>query len=169
MINLNNKININLKTAFTLLFITFVSACGQNESELSVRQAQQIHAGDECHLCGMLITNFPGPKGELYTKTSDKVKKFCSTRDMFSFLLDPEYQKQVKEVFVHDMSKSHWDKPDDSYFIDARKAWFVVGSNKTGAMGKTIASFSLKTDAEKFSQEFGGKVYPFKDIKMGML
>ncbi|RYV02434.1 nitrous oxide reductase accessory protein NosL [Shewanella sp. OPT22] len=157
-------------TKMLLLATTLIlAACSQEPDQVTVRQAQSIHSGEECHLCGMIITNFPGPKGELYIKTSDKVKKFCSTRDMFSFLLDPEYKKQVKEVYVHDMSKSHWDKPDDSHFIDARKAFFVVGSSQTGAMGKTLASFSKKEDAEKFAQEFGGQVNTFEQIRLESL
>ena len=161
---------MKIVTKILLLSVGLVlAACSKEPEQVSARQAQAIHSGEECHLCGMIITNFPGPKGELYIKTSDKVKKFCSTRDMFSFLLDPEYKKQVKEVYVHDMSKSHWDKPDDSYFIDARNAFFVVGSSKTGAMGKTLASFSQKQDAEKFAQAFGGKVNTFEQIRLSSL
>ncbi|MBM7073816.1 nitrous oxide reductase accessory protein NosL [Shewanella sp. 202IG2-18] len=161
---------MKIMTKILLLATTLIlAACSQEPEQVTVRQAQAIHSGEECHLCGMIITNFPGPKGELYIKTSDKVKKFCSTRDMFSFLLDPEYKKQVKEVYVHDMSKSHWDKPNDNYFIDARKAFFVVGSSQTGAMGKTLASFSAKTDANAFAKEFAGQVHAFEQIKIHML
>nr|7OG7_A Chain A, NosL [Shewanella denitrificans OS217] len=133
------------------------------------KQAQAIDSTHECHLCGMLITEFPGPKGELYTKTSEKVKNFCSTRDLFSFLLDPEYVHQVKEVYVHDMSLSPWAKPNDSHFINARLAWFVVGSSQTGAMGETIGSFSVKKDAEAFIEQYGGKLYRFDEITQAQL
>ncbi len=143
--------------------------CSKSEQQATVRQAAVIESGDECHLCGMLISNFPGPKGETYIKTSDRVKKFCSTRDLFSFILDPEYRHQVKEIYVHDMSKVPWGSPDDGYFIDARLAWYVVGSTQTGAMGSTLASFSQQSDAIAFSVEFGGKVHPFSDIKLALL
>jgi copper chaperone NosL len=62
------------------------------------------------------------------------------------------------------MSKAPWDAPNDGYFIDARQAWFVVGSSKTGAMGKTLASFSAQTDADAFATEFGGKVIDFNAV-----
>jgi len=133
------------------------------------KQAVAIENADECHLCGMIISQFPGPKGELYQKTSEDVAKFCSTRDMFSYLLQPENQRQVQQVFVHDMSKTPWQKTDDQYFIDARTAWFVVDSSQKGAMGKTLASFSLFDDALAFSKEYGGKVYPFDEITIDLL
>ncbi|MCG9754363.1 nitrous oxide reductase accessory protein NosL [Shewanella insulae] len=151
------------------LLLLGLSACGQESENNAVREAVAIEHGDECHLCGMLIGNFPGPKGELYLKTEETVKKFCSTRDLFSFLLDPEYRKQVKEIYVHDMARSPWQAPQDSHFIDARQAWYVVGSSQTGAMGKTLASFGEQKDAEAFAAEFGGQVYPFGQISLSML
>ena len=151
------------------LLLLGLSACGQEDTSSPIRQAVAMEHGNECHLCGMLIGNFPGPKGELYLKTDQIVKKFCSTRDLFSFLLDPEYQKQVKEIYVHDMAKSPWQAPQDSHFIDARQAWYVVGSSQTGAMGKTLASFGKQQDANAFAAEFGGQVYPFEQISLSML
>ena len=158
-----------LSGLFSLLLLG-LSACGQeSDNNNAIRQAAAIERGDECHLCGMLIGNFPGPKGELYLKTEQTVKKFCSTRDLFSFLLDPEYRKQVKEIYVHDMAKSPWQAPLDSHFIDARQAWYVVDSSQTGAMGKTLASFGKQKDAEAFAAEFGGRVYPFEQITLSIL
>ncbi|QQX82035.1 nitrous oxide reductase accessory protein NosL [Shewanella sp. KX20019] len=162
--------NTKLSTFLTLLLVAFaLFGCKEAPQESMVHQAAAIESGDECHLCGMIITNFPGPKGELYTKTSDMTKKFCSTRDLFSFILDPEYQHQVKEIYVHDMSKTPWTEPKDSYFIDARKAWYVLESSRSGAMGKTLASFVNESDAQAFMLEFGGKIYQFDEITMAML
>lgn len=154
-----------------LMLVLGVAACSEQESaeQAMVRQAVAIEQADECHLCGMIISNFPGPKGENYSKSSDTVNKFCSTRDLFSFVLQPENKRQVKEIYVHDMSKTPWQHPEDGYFIDAREAWFVIGSEKKGAMGETLASFSKKTDAEVFINEFGGELYSFDDITIDVL
>ncbi|MFT6925007.1 MAG: copper chaperone NosL [Psychromonas sp.] len=153
---------------FSLLALLLGCSDEQTEKEM-LKQAVAIESSDECHLCGMIISRFPGPKGELYQKTSEDVAKFCSTRDLFGYLLQPENKRQVKQVFVHDMSKTPWGKPDDQYFIDARSAWFVVDSSKKGAMGKTLASFGLQEDARAFSREYGGNVYAFDDITIDML
>ncbi|NQZ80790.1 MAG: nitrous oxide reductase accessory protein NosL [Colwellia sp.] len=158
-----------------VLAIFLLQACTpQQENKITLQQAVNIERADECHLCGMLISHFAGPKGELYRKEvtkegSNSVKKFCSTRDMFSFYLDPENKRNVTTMLVHDMSKSPWDSPNDQYFIDAEKAWFVAGSNQTGAMGKTLASFSNKQDAEAFIKEFDGKLLTFAQIDLSIL
>lgn len=160
--------------ALPLVFVTVTGCSEQSEQQKIVHQAVAIESADECHLCGMLISNFSGPKAELFRKgvtkaDGDRVKKFCSTRDMFSFYLDPENKRNVTTILVHDMSKAPWDAPNDGYFIDAHEAWFVVGSSRTGAMGKTLASFSAKTDAEAFATEFGGSVIDFNAVNYASL
>jgi len=157
------------KLFLSLLLVVAVGCSEQSKQQQVIHQAVAIESADECHLCGMLITNFAGPKAELFrqgvTKADgEQVKKFCSTRDMFSYYLDPENNRNVTTIWVHDMSKAPWDAPDDGYFIDARQAWYVVGSAKTGAMGKTLASFSAKTDADAFAKEFGGDVLDFNRV-----
>jgi copper chaperone NosL len=171
---------IILKQSLSTLLVTLFSAsllfsCSKSEESAQIlHQAVAIESADECHLCGMLISNFSGPKGELFRKgiteaDGDSVKKFCSTRDMFSFYLDPENKRNVTTMLVHDMSKSPWETPNDAYFIDARNAWFVAGSNKTGAMGETLASFSQQVDAQTFANEFGGKVINFSQVDLSVL
>ncbi len=147
-----------------------LSGCFQdNEQQQMLKQAVAIESADECHLCGMIIANFPGPKGESFVKNQEQVHKFCSTRDLFAFYLQPENTRQVTQMFVHDMSQTPWDKVNDEHFIDAKKAWYVIGSSKRGAMGQTLASFAKKEDATAFSKEFGGNVYPFAEITIDIL
>ncbi len=161
------------KTLTAIFLIITLGACSDNSAQKeTIHKAVAMESNDECHLCGMLITHFDGPKGEAFRKEQgDKVFKFCSTRDMFSYYLDPENKRNVSQMLVHDMSKMPWgsDSIDDKHFIDAKKAWYVYGSEKTGAMGQTLASFSLETDAKAFALEFGGQVLAFADINQDSL
>ena len=153
--------------------VTSLMSCSDNaEQQQMLHKAVAMESADECHLCGMLITRFDGPKGEIFRKeTGEQVFKFCSTRDMFSYYLDPENKRNVAQMLVHDMSKMPWgsDSINDKYFIDAKTAWYVTGSEKTGAMGETLASFSQQSDAQAFAKEFGGKVISFADISYDAL
>jgi len=159
------------KSLVTVLMAGVISACSpQNDQQTMLQKAVAIETADECHLCGMIISNFGGPKGEAFRKEEgDKVSKFCSTRDMFSYYLEPENKRNVSVMYVHDMSKMPWDEPDDGYFIDAKTAWYVAGSEKYGAMGETLASFSKQDDAKAFAKEFGGKVLSFDQIDHSVL
>jgi len=166
--------NISLFVILSLS-LAFQFGCSEHNTKThDVHQSVAIEEGDECHLCGMLIAHFGGPKAELFRKgiteeDGKKVHKFCSTRDMFSFYLDPENKRNVTTMYVHDMSKSPWDEPNDSYFIDATTAWYVAGSSQTGAMGQTLASFSKQQDAQTFADKFGGKVLSFEQVDLSVL
>ncbi len=147
---------------FTLLvLILSLAACSQPE-EVNY-QAQAIHDEDECAVCGMLITRFPGPKGQAIF--DHEHVKFCSTRDMVAFVTDEENSHRISDVFVHDMEKTPWKAPTQDSYIDGRKAWYVTGSNKKGAMGPTFASFANKEAAQNFAQEHGGELQTFSELK----
>jgi len=80
--------------------------------------------------------------------------------------LQPENIKRDHTLYVHDMAQSEWDSPVDTALIDAREAFYVIGSERLGAMGPTLASFADSTAADSFAAEFGGQVKAFADITM---
>ena len=156
--------------ALSMFCIVGLVGCeGKEELNALTKKVVAIEAGDECHLCGMLIVGFPGPKGEMYLRRDPQIKKFCSTRDMLSFYLQPENTHQTDAMFVHDMAVTPWDNPDDKVFIDAKAAWYVSGMNKKGAMGGTLASFSTEETARQFIAESGGAILSFDQITLRLL
>ena len=162
-----------LRTA-TLLLVLMLSVsmfvgCGKSDNSAKSLPPIAIEPGDECHVCGMIIANFPGPKGEAYTRNSKTPLKFCSTRDLFSFLLQPESKAMVTQIYVHDMGKTDWEHPADSAFVDARAAWYVADQPLRGAMGPTLASFKQRKDAEAFREQHGGRLLRFEDITLEIL
>ncbi|MEH6442738.1 MAG: nitrous oxide reductase accessory protein NosL [Oceanospirillaceae bacterium] len=163
------KISMKLKLCFAVALLPLLMACNDNEQTAMVQRAVAIENSDECHLCGMIITNFPGPKGQLYSKGIEGNLKFCSTRDMFAFIVDPENQHNIQQVFVHDMAITPWDHPDEETYIDAKEAFYVIGHNKKGAMGPTLASFAKRSDAEAFRALEGGKIFTFAEIDLAIL
>lgn len=144
-------------------------ACDPGQQDATAHSPVPMEAGDECHLCGMIITRFPGPKGEAFVRHNKKALKFCSTRDLFAWLLQPDVTSQVEAVYVHDMGETSWETPDDNTLVDARKAWYVIGSDRKGAMGHTLASFSNKNAADRFARERGGEIVSFEQIDLEML
>ena len=155
---------------FALVALVFLVGCqSSTEEEALLQKAVAIESSDECHLCGMVISNFPGPKGELFKKGEQTVHKFCSNRDLFSYLLQPENRHRATQIFVHDMAIVPWAHPSDDEFIDAKSAWYVHGSNKKAAMGPALASFSSEHIAHQFAKKFGGEVLEFDDITLELL
>ncbi len=164
------SLSVWIKRSLLLIICSSVTSCNnQTDKQLIRHLPVAIGAADECHLCGMVISQFPGPKGEIYDKRSESFQKFCSTKELFSWYLQPENKYNTAEIFVHDMSKSGWLKPDDGHLINAKKAWYVTGSKLTGSMGATLASFATKQQAENFSVKNGGRVLKFAQINLYQL
>ncbi len=158
---------IKLNWLFAVLAALTLTACSGEEEQTTVRpDPVSIEAGDECHVCGMVITKFPGPKGEAITEKNQQVRKFCSTRDMFAWMLQPENVNRDHTLYVHDMAQTDWQSPVDTTLIDAREAFYVVGSERTGAMGPTLASFATRSAAQEFIKEYGGHVLKYSEITL---
>ena len=149
-----------MKTLISVLLSVVLMACSEQSSV--VYQAAEITDGDECHVCGMLINRLPGPKAQA---VFDKQQvKFCSTRDMVSFVQEEENTHRVSQIFVHNMSGNDWQQPGQDTYTDGRTAWYVAGSDKKGAMGPTFASFETQQQAQSFAAEFGGQVKSFEKL-----
>ncbi len=164
-----SKLTALLKVSVGIVFLAMLSGCNDSQESKMVQQAVAIESSDECHLCGMIITNFPGPKGQLFSKGIEGDLKFCSTRDMFAFIVDPENKHNIQQAFVHDMATTPWGKPDNEIFVDAKTAFYVIGHKKKGAMGPTLASFAKREDAQSFIAEEGGKIFTYDEIDLEVL
>lgn len=131
--------------------------------DTSVPQQQSVtpvafHDDDECHVCGMTITRFPGPKGQAMGGQMQGVRKFCSSAEMLGWYLQPEHRHAGLTLYVHDMAKSRWDMPDDAHLVDASQAFFVPAPDLPSAMGMTLASFADKQAAQDFAEQHNSQV-----------
>ncbi len=141
-----------------------LASCSQSSH---VAQPVEVTSSTSCSLDGMLLADYPGPKAQIQYEQGD-TDFFCDTVEMFSIYLKPEHKKRVTGIFVQDMGKTDWNNPK-GHWIDARSAFYVVGSQMKGGMGPTLASFSSQSDAEQFKNKNGGKVYKFSEITPDMV
>ncbi len=154
-----------------LLLSSLMAGCNDTpqQSNQSSLSSMHIMQGDECHLCGMLIKGFPGPKGAIQVNANNALRKFCSSNDLLAFLLQPENAQYKHLAYVHDMANAMWDTPDDTAFILVEDAWYVINHAKPGAMGPTLATFSTQVSAEHFAAQHQGQIIRFNDISLDLL
>ncbi|MGZ7458749.1 nitrous oxide reductase accessory protein NosL [Pseudomonas sp. Ma2-10] len=150
-----------------LMMCLLLTACDSSAQATYSSAAEAFHPSDECHVCGMIINGFPGPKGEVVERAG--VKKFCSTAEMIGWWLQPENHHGDAKLYVHDMGRSPWNAPDDAHLIDAKDAFYVVGTQLKGAMGVVLASFSSREAAEKLAAKQGGHLLRFSEITPAVL
>ena len=155
------KIKHTHKHYLAMILTSLLLAACSNKTEAPTGPAQ-VDQNTACSLDGMILMDYPGPKGQIIYEQGEP-DFFCDTTELFSIYLKPEQQRKIKGIYVQDMSKADWVKPE-GHWIDAKTAFFVLGAKLNGSMGPTFASFSLEKDAAAFAAKEGGKVYRFDQI-----
>jgi len=146
-----------------LIFIVALSAC-EKTTPVEIPAAQKLTREANGYYCLMTVVYHKGPKGQIIL-TDDKVLWFTSVRDTIAFTMSPEEPKNIAAIYVNDMSNAEWDNPGEENWINAKKAWFVLGSDRIGGMDAPEAvPFSTKNNADLFASNEKGTVYSFDSI-----
>jgi len=105
-----------------------------------------------CPLCGMTLPMFY--KTNHAATHKGHTKQYCSIHCLANDI--SKHKSEISDVKVVDVTSLK--------FIDATKAFYVVGSNKKGTMSMVSKyAFATKTAAEAFAKEFGGEVKSYKE------
>jgi copper chaperone NosL len=155
---------MKLSMASVMLAVTLLAGCKPPAE--APRNALQIKPDTHCALDGMLIADFPGPRAQIHYGVGAP-EFFCDTAEMFSLYLAPKQSRPIIALYVQDMGATDWEHPRDQW-IDARRAFYVRGSRRHGAMGPTLASFSAPEVAHAFAREYGGAVLQFEQVTADM-
>jgi copper chaperone NosL len=143
-----------------------LAGCGREEAASPAPSAVEIPAEAIGHYCGMLVTAHEGPKGQIHLASRSQPVWFTSVRDTIAFTRLPEEPRDVRAIYVSDMARSqHYEQPDAGAWVEARQAWFVIGSEMRGGMGAPEAvPFSDPQSADAFRIRHGGQVVKLADI-----
>lgn len=117
---------------------------------------------DTCPVCGMFVARYPEWVATVVYKDGH-AHHFDGAKDMFKYLLDlpkyaPDHRKEdialIAVTEYYGLAK-----------IDARKAFYVVGSDVLGPMGHELVPLASRADAEEFMRDHNGKrVFSFDEV-----
>jgi len=120
---------------------------------VSMSQVQLLQDGKSkmfCGVCGMTLPMFY--KTNHASDVDGKKHQFCSIHCLAETINSGKKVDHIQVV-----------NNEDNKFIDAKDAWYVVGSSKAGTMSKISKyAFAHKEKAKLFAKEFGGDVMNFK-------
>lgn len=142
-----------------------VSSCSNKEAEAP--RPVELTRDRACSVCGMIIMDFPGAKGQIHYRNG-KADAFCCTLDMFLFYLQPDRPPHISAIFVNDMGKADPDRPRD-HWIDATRAFYVYGGDVMGPMGEALVPFPDRRQAEAYVGRNGGRIVRFDEVTPEML
>jgi copper chaperone NosL len=116
----------------------------------------------KCPVCGMFVYKYPDWVGEVIFQDGS-MAFFDGAKDLFKYYFnlkkyDPrKTQKDIAAIYVTEYY--------DLKLMDARKAFFVMGSDVYGPMGRELIPFLSKEDAEAFKRDHKGtRILVFQEI-----
>lgn len=151
----------------TALFLVLLSLWGVAPAISAEKAPPSPSARDKCAVCGMFVAPYPHWVGVIVYKDGGSLF-FDGPKDLFTYYLYPEkYGPARKGADIVDLYVV------DYYSvaaIDGRKAFYVIGSDVRGPMGKELVPFANKADADGFLKDHRGKkVLPFDEITRATL
>jgi nitrous oxide reductase accessory protein NosL len=142
------------KIRFVLLLILVVPVLAWAEP------AATIGAEERCPVCGMFVAKYPNWVTQVRL-ADGTVRSFDGMKDLLAYYFQPARyggkEGAVREIWAKDYYTLTW--------LDARTAYYVVGSDIHGPMGPEFIPFASEKAAQAFARDHHGKQeLPFASI-----
>jgi copper chaperone NosL len=147
-----------------------VLLAGCNDQAVKAPAPLEPTAESVSHFCGMQLAEHAGPKGQIFLKGRATPVWFSSVGETVAFTMLPDEPAGVVAIYVNDMGKAkNWDRPEPDTWVEARRAWYVLGSDKRGSAGmgdirREPIPFGEETAAHRFQAAHGGRILRFSEI-----
>lgn len=145
-----------LLLAFALLPAFLPVAAGQEPPKPAAK--------DKCPVCGMFVAKYPDWVMAVSFRDGSHAF-FDGAKDMFKYLLDMKRYdpgrrpEDIRAVLVKDYYGLSW--------VRAQEAWYVVGSDVYGPMGRELIPMEKEADAREFLKDHRGTgILRFGDVTM---
>ncbi len=122
---------------------------------------------DKCPVCGMFVAKYPDWIGEIIFDDAS-VFFFDGAKDLFKYYFNlskyshKKDKSQIAAIYVTEYY--------DVDFIDARDAYYVLGGDVHGPMGRELIPFRTQPDAEEFVKDHKGKeIVRFQDVTPALI
>jgi copper chaperone NosL len=122
---------------------------------------------DACPVCGMLVARYPAWIATVL-HADGQADHFDGAKDLFKYLLDlPRYARgrSVEEITAIGVTEYY-----GLARIDARSAWYVMGSDVLGPMGHELVPLATAEDAHGFmADHHGTRILRFDEVSRELL
>ena len=130
----------------------------------------EVNKDEKCPVCGMFAYKYPRWIAQIFYKNDgvEYYHSFDGVKDLMKFYFDPliwgNYKTSTKENITKILVTDYYSQKA----IDARTAYYVIGSDVYGPMGDELIPFKNESDAKTFYMDHKAKkVVQFKDITKG--
>jgi len=148
-------ISLNKRNKEALIYFLMAGAMEENLTKETIA----VPLKSKCPVCGMFVAKYP--KWVATIEIKNKKHYFDGVKDMMKFYIfdsDFSYDRvTIKEIKVTDFYTLE--------AINAKEAFYVIGSDIFGPMGEEFIPFSTKESAQNFMNDHQGeKILSFLEI-----
>jgi nitrous oxide reductase accessory protein NosL len=117
---------------------------------------------DKCPVCGMFVYKYPDWVGQVIFKDGS-ADFFDGAKDLFKYYFDlKKYNPKKSKTDIQAIYVSEYYKMEP---LDAKEAYFVIGSDVYGPMGRELIPLATEADAEAFRKDHKGKrILRFQEV-----
>ena len=144
---------------------------GHDASSHTHKTVMHIEKDEKCPVCGMFVHKYPKWAARMNYQENNKTVSlaFDGVKDMMKFYHNPSkwgnYTKQSDDALSILVSDYYTQE-----VIDGKKAFYVVGSDVIGPMGKEFVPFSSRKSAETFVKDHKGlNIVEFTQITSALI
>ncbi|MCM2359298.1 MAG: nitrous oxide reductase accessory protein NosL [Geobacteraceae bacterium] len=145
--------------ALVLLAVATVAAGADKPARFSPQ--------DKCPVCGMFVAKYPDFAARIVYRDGSHAA-FDGTKDMFIYYLNLKKYAPGKSVSqIASLSVTDYYSLD---LVDGLSAWYVLGSDVLGPMGRELIPFARKADAMEFKRDHRGtRIVRFREVTAALL
>ena len=153
--------NVKTVVSFFLMFLLMSPSVLAGEFK-AASEVKKPSSDDKCPVCGMFVAKYENWIAHIHYKDGTDVY-FDGVKDMMKYLFDikkyhPDKDKaNIEAVHVTDYY--------NVFMFNGYEAYYVVGSDVSGPMGKELIPFKKESEAKEFMGDHKGKkILKFKEI-----
>jgi nitrous oxide reductase accessory protein NosL len=153
---MKKRLNYLLLIPSLLLFFAQAAYSADNVNPIQVRNE------DKCPVCGMFVAKYRHWIAEIVFKDGSYAA-FDGPKDMFKYYLDiPRYTPARK---ASDIAGIYVTEYYSAKLMDAKKMFYVTGSNVLGPMGEELIPLSGEAEAMEFMRDHKGSgILKFQEV-----
>jgi len=127
---------------------------------------------EKCPVCGMFTYKYPRWVAQIITIHENHTHRysFDGVKDLMKFYFNPNKWGEYEEVTPQNIQNILVSDYYSQKAIDARHAFYVIGSDIYGPMGHELIPFEHEEEAKRFKEDHRGqKIIPFDEINEAMV
>jgi nitrous oxide reductase accessory protein NosL len=155
---MNKKCYALILTVIYLMFLSIPLSLAADKKPVEVKKS------DKCPVCGMFVAGYKNWQAQIIF-TDGSYAVFDGPKDMFRYYLNVKKYNPAKTA--SDISNIYVTEYYSTKLMEARKAFFVQGSDVNGPMGAELVPLATEAAAKAFLKDHkGSRILKFSEVKI---